>query len=89
MANAQHLVYRADVLEKIGMEPPKTYEDMLAAAQKIREMGLMQNPVGGAYKAGWNLRKNSTICISGHGGDFFQRMAQLRWRLTMPKALQR
>ena len=49
MANAQHLVYRADVLEKIGMEPPKTYEDMLAAAQKIREMGLMQNPVGGAY----------------------------------------
>ena len=52
MANAQHLVYRADVLEKIGMEPPKTYEDMLAAAQKIREMGLMQNPVGGAYAGG-------------------------------------
>ena len=55
MANAQHLVYRADVMEKIGMEAPKTYEDMLAAAKKIRDMGIMENPVGGAYKARWNL----------------------------------
>ena len=31
MANAQHLMYRADVLKEIGVEPPKTYEDMLAA----------------------------------------------------------
>ena len=42
MANAQHLVYREDVLKKIGMEPPKTYEDMLAAAEKIRSAGIMQ-----------------------------------------------
>ena len=55
MANAQHLVYRADVMEKSGMEAPKTYEDMLAAAKKIRDMGIMENPVGGAYKARWNL----------------------------------
>ena len=54
MANAQHLVYRADVLEQIGVEPPKTYEDMLTAAQMIRDKGIMPNPVGGAYKAGWN-----------------------------------
>ena len=72
MANAQHLVYRADVLEKIGMEPPKTYEDMLAAAQKIREMGLMQNPVGGAYKAGWNLAQEFNNMYIGHGGAFFK-----------------
>ena len=55
MANAQHLVYREDVLKKINVQPPKTYEDMLAAAKKIRSAGIMQNPVGGAYKAGWNL----------------------------------
>lgn len=33
MANAQHLVYRGDVLEKIGVEPPKSYEELLAAAR--------------------------------------------------------
>ena len=72
MANAQHLVYRADVLEKIGMEPPKTYEDMLAAAQKIREIGLMQNPVGGAYAAGWNLATEFINMYLGHGGEFYK-----------------
>ena len=55
MANAQHLVYRKDILAQIGVEPPKTYEELLAAAAMIREKGIMQNPVGGAYAAGWNL----------------------------------
>ncbi|MEJ6709796.1 MAG: extracellular solute-binding protein [Amylibacter sp.] len=72
MANAQHLVYRADVLEKIGMEAPKTYEDMLAAAAKIREMGIMKNPVGGAYKAGWNLAQEFNNMYIGTGGQFFK-----------------
>ena len=72
MANAQHLVYRADILKKIGMEPPKTYEDLLAAAKKIREMGIMTNPVGGAYAAGWNLAQEFNNMYIGHGGDFFK-----------------
>jgi len=72
MANAQHLVYRKDVLEKIGMEPPKTYEDMLAAAAKIRDMGIMENPLGGAYKAGWNLAQEFNNMYIGYGGEFFK-----------------
>ena len=36
MANAQHLMYRKDVLSDLGIDVPKTYEDMLAAAEKIR-----------------------------------------------------
>ena len=72
MANAQHLVYRKDVLEKIGMEAPTTYEDMLAAAAKIREMGIMENPIGGAYKAGWNLAQEFTNMYIGTGGKFFK-----------------
>lgn len=72
MANAQHLVYRADVLEKAGIEPPKTYEDMLVGAAKIREMGLMENPLGGAYKAGWNLAQEFTNMYIGHDGAFFK-----------------
>lgn len=72
MANAQHLVYRKDVLEKIGMEPPKTYEDMLAAAEKIRSQGIMQNPIGGAYKAGWNLGQEFNNMFIGFGGTHFK-----------------
>lgn len=72
MANAQHLVYRSDVLEQIGMEPPKTYEDMLAAAEKIRAEGIMENPVGGAYAAGWNLAEEFVNMFIGYGGEFFK-----------------
>ena len=72
MANAQHLVYREDVLQKIGMEAPKTYEDMLAAAEKIRSAGIMQNPVGGAYKAGWNLAQEFNNMFLGYGGSHFK-----------------
>lgn len=72
MANSQHLVYRKDVLEKVGVEPPKTYEDLLAAAEKIRAAGIMQNPVGGAYMAGWNLAQEFVNMYTGTGGEFFQ-----------------
>ncbi len=72
MANAQHLVYRADVLEQVGLEPPTTYEDMLAAAEAIREAGVMEYPVGGAYAAGWNLAQEFNNMFIGYGGEFFE-----------------
>jgi ABC-type glycerol-3-phosphate transport system substrate-binding protein len=72
MANSQHLVYRKDVLEKVGVEPPKTYEDLLAAAEKIRAAGIMQHPVGGAYMSGWNLAQEFVNMYIGMGGEFFE-----------------
>lgn len=72
MANAQHLVYRADVLEKAGLEVPTSYEEVLAAAEKIRADGIMENPVGGAYAAGWNLAQEFNNMYIGHGGEFFE-----------------
>ena len=72
MANAQHLVYRQDVLDQISMEAPETYEEMLAAAEKIRAMGIMENPVGGAYAAGWNLAQEFNNMFLGYGGSHFK-----------------
>ncbi|MEL6751519.1 MAG: extracellular solute-binding protein [Pseudomonadota bacterium] len=72
MANAQHLVYRSDVLEQAGVEPPTTYEEMLAAAEAIRAAGIMENPVGGAYAAGWNLAQEFNNMFLGFGGQHFK-----------------
>ncbi len=71
MANSQHLAYRKDVLAEIGVEPPTTYEELLAAAKMIREKGIMENPVGGAYKSGWNLAQEFVNMYIGHGGEFY------------------
>lgn len=72
MANAQTLAYRADVLEQIGVEPPTSYEDLLAAAEMIREQGIMENPVGGPFAAGWNLAEEFVNMYIGAGGAFFK-----------------
>ena len=72
MANAQHLVYRKDILKKLNIDVPKTYEEMLAAAKKIRVSGLVKNPVGGAYKAGWNLAQEFNNMFIGYGGSHFK-----------------
>lgn len=72
MANSQHLTYRKDVLSELGIEPPKSYEDLLAAAKAIKEAGVSEHPVGGAYKAGWNLAQEFVNMYIGHGGDFYK-----------------
>ena len=72
MANAQHLVYRQDILEQAGIQPPSTYEEMLSGAEKIRQMGILEYPLGGAYKAGWNLAQEFTNMYIGHEGEFYK-----------------
>ncbi|MBV6657165.1 MAG: extracellular solute-binding protein [Devosiaceae bacterium] len=72
MANAQHLVYRADILEEAGLDVPTTYEEMLAAAEAIRAAGIVENPVGGAYAAGWNLAQEFNNMFLGFGGSHFE-----------------
>ena len=71
MANAQHFVYRKDLLEKAGVEPPKTYEDVLAACDKLKASGV-QYPFGGAYSAGWGLAQEFNNMYIGMGGSFFK-----------------
>jgi len=72
MANAQHLMYRKDILEQAGVEVPTTYEEMLEVAEAIRSQGIMQNPVGGAYAAGWNLAQEFNNMFLGYGGTHFK-----------------
>ena len=71
MANAQHMFYRKDVLEAAGVTPPKTYEELLAAAEKIRAGG-MATPFCSTYGVGWNLGEEFVNMYLGMGGAFFK-----------------
>ncbi len=44
-ANISTFVYRKDIFDKLGLTAPKTYADMMAAAQKIQSSGTMQYPI--------------------------------------------
>ena len=72
MANSQHMFYRKDILEKAGLKPPASYEDVLAAAKVIRDKKLMDNPLAASDKAGWDLAAEFVNMYLGEGGDFFK-----------------
>ena len=55
MANAQHLVVRQDILDKVGKPVPSTYEEVLETAEAIRAAGIMKYPFAMLTKADWNL----------------------------------
>ncbi len=71
MVNTQHLIYREDIFKDLGIEPPKTYAEMLAAAKTIKESGKVAYPIGGTFKTGWNLGEEFVNMYLGFGGKLF------------------
>jgi ABC-type glycerol-3-phosphate transport system substrate-binding protein len=71
MANAQHLFYRKDALQKVGVQPPKTYDELLVALPKLKGAGF-ETPFSAAYKSGWDLATEFTNIYLGAGGAFFK-----------------
>ena len=69
MVNAQHWFFRTDILGKLGIEAPSTYAEVLMAAEKIKKAGVIDYPLGGTYKAGWNLGEEFINMYLGTGGQ--------------------
>ena len=72
MANAQHLYYRKDILEKAGLDVPGSYEEVIEAAAKIKEAGILEHPFAMNTKVGWNLGEEFVNMYLGYGGAFFE-----------------
>jgi raffinose/stachyose/melibiose transport system substrate-binding protein len=45
------VLYRTDVLDKAGLEAPQTWDELLAACDKLSSMGI--TPIAGGIKDGW------------------------------------
>ena len=72
MVNNQHLMYREDIFNSLGLEVPTTYYELLTAADKVAASGQVQYALGGTYKAGWNLAEEFVNMYMGMGGDLFE-----------------
>jgi multiple sugar transport system substrate-binding protein len=55
MVNTQHLMYREDIFTELGLAVPTTYDEVLKVAEAIKASGKVEYPLGGTFKAGWNL----------------------------------
>ena len=72
MANTQHTFYRRDFLDQAGVGVPTTYEEILAAAKAIKDKGILEHPLSGTYKAGWQLGEEFVNMYLGYDGAFFK-----------------
>ncbi len=68
--NNQHLMYRKDILADLGIDVPKPYDEVLAAAEKIKAAGVVDYPLGGTFKSGWNVAEEFVNMYLGFKGDF-------------------
>ena len=72
MAYSQHLFLRQDILDAAGIAAPTTYEGILEAAVKLKEMGVMEHPLGASDQPGWDLAAEFVNMYLGYGGEFFE-----------------
>lgn len=71
MINIQHLMYRRDIFQELGIAPPTSYDQVLAACEAIKRSGKVAYPLGGTYKTGWDLATEFVNLFFGFGGRFF------------------
>ena len=61
------------ILSTIGpISSGKRLNFAISKSKMIRDKGIMENPVGGAYMAGWNLATEFINMYLGHGGEFYK-----------------
>jgi ABC-type glycerol-3-phosphate transport system substrate-binding protein len=68
MVNAQHLMYRKDILADLGLAVPTTWDEVVAAAEAIKAAGVVDYPLGGTWKTTWLEFVNLFL---GYGGTPF------------------
>ncbi len=68
MVNAQHLMYRSDIFADLGLEVPTDYDQLIAAAQVIRDAGVVDYPFGAPWSTTWLIFADIYL---GYGGSFF------------------
>lgn len=71
MVNTQHLMYRKDIFDDLGLAPPVTWADALAAAEAIRRAGVVDFPMGATMASGWDLAQEFVNMFVGYGGTFY------------------
>ena len=71
MVNARHFMYRQDIFADLGLSAPETYDDVLAAAEKIKADGQVEYPLGMVFNTGSGVGLGFVNMYLGFGGEIF------------------
>ncbi len=87
-AGARVLIYRTDLLAKSNLQPPKTYSELLAAADKLKADNAADPNFAAFYMAGANWYA-AMAWVYGEGGAIANKGSDGKWTgaLSESKAL--
>lgn len=69
IVNTQHFMYNAEILDDAGIDPPETYDDVLAICQAIDADDLdIDFPFGIVVSAGWAWEIEFKNLLGAYGG---------------------
>ncbi|EYD77206.1 Various polyols ABC transporter, periplasmic substrate-binding protein [Rubellimicrobium mesophilum DSM 19309] len=72
MANGQHLVMRKDLLDQAGVAAPTSWEEVLTAAQALKDQGILETPLSQPDGGTWDLAAEFVNLYLGTGAEFFE-----------------
>lgn len=64
------MAYRTDIFEELGLEPPKTFDEMIAAAEEIKAAGKMDYPIALPWLATADVATSYGAAMNSLGADF-------------------
>jgi len=70
--DTKHLYYNNDILNRVGIQIPTTYKEVIAAAEKIKSEGIMEYPLGDLYNNEWELSVQFINLYLSLGGVLFK-----------------
>ncbi|WP_420631411.1 ABC transporter substrate-binding protein [Candidatus Leptofilum sp.] len=70
MSNTLHLYYRSDLFEKYDLEPPTTYDEVIAACEVLKDEPSITLPFTMQVHAGWAWEFRFFSFLRSYGGDY-------------------
>lgn len=78
--------YNTDIFDQYGLEVPKTYDEFVAACEKLKDAGVVPIAAGGANGSAWSLEIMAGVMGPNiYGPNFFDEMTSGQARFTDPR----
>jgi raffinose/stachyose/melibiose transport system substrate-binding protein len=78
--------YNTEIFEKNGIAVPKTYDEFVAACEKLKAAGVLPIAAGGANGSGWALEINAGVVGPAvYGAGFYDEMMSGKAKFTDPR----
>ncbi|GAP09444.1 carbohydrate ABC transporter substrate-binding protein, CUT1 family [Bellilinea caldifistulae] len=70
LLDQKYFYYNTEILEKAGVDVPQTWEDLIEASRKIKEMGLVEYPIVWSWAQAEAAICDFVALLYGNGGTF-------------------